>query len=134
MKKKVQLFSLKKVISRNGTLIVAQLKKKFDIKRVFTITTDKNILRGSHAHRYCSQILFCPYGKIEVEIFDGKNKKKIYLSKPSKAILIPTMIWSTQKFLIKNSVLVALCNKKFTEKDYIRDIKMYNKLTMTKKN
>jgi len=134
MKKKIQLFSLKKVVSKNGTLIVAQLKKKFDIKRVFAITADKNALRGSHAHRYCSQILFCPNGKIEINIFDGKNKKKIYLSKPSQAILIPTMIWSTQKFLIKNSVLIALCSKNFSEKDYIRDIKIFNKLTKASKN
>ena len=65
---------------------------------------------------------------------DGKNKKKIYLSKPSQAILIPTMIWSTQKFLIKNSVLIALCSKKFSEKDYIRDIKIFNKLTKASRN
>ena len=127
MKKKIQLFSLKKVVSKNGTLTVAQLKKKFNIKRVFTITANKNALRGSHAHRYCSQILFCPYGKIEINIFDGKNKKKIYLSKPSQAILIPTMVWSTQKFIIKNSVLIALCDKKFSEKDYIRNYPIFLK-------
>ena len=111
MKKKIQLFSLKKVVSKNGTLTVAQLKKKFNIKRVFTITANKNALRGSHAHRYCSQILFCPYGKIEINIFDG-----------------------TQKFIIKNSVLIALCDKKFSEKDYIRNIKIFNKLTKTAKS
>ena len=123
---KIKKFKLKKVVSKNGTLTVAQIK--FPIRRIFTVIANKNSERGFHAHKKCRQILFCPYGKIRVNLFDGFSKKNIILSKSQNAILIPTFTWATQKFLLNNSVLVVLCDKLFSENEYIRNIDKFRKI------
>ena len=114
--------------NKNGILTVAEFKTlNFKIKRVFSIMAPKNSVRGRHAHNKCRQIFFCPKGKIEVILFDGLNKKKILLSKTSKALLISKKIWVELKFLSKDSFFIALCDQYFQEKDYIRNFQMYKK-------
>ncbi len=127
---KINKIKLKKIISRNGILTVAQMK--FPIKRVFTISAKKNSERGFHAHKKCRQILFCPSGKIKVNLFDGLKKKNIILSGSQNALLIPTYIWASQKFLSNNSVLVVLCDKLFSEDEYIRNIDVFKNIKKDK--
>ena len=124
--------NLSKFSNINGFLTVAEFKTlNFKIKRVFSITAPKNSVRGKHAHKKCRQIFFCPKGKIEVNLFDGLNRKKINLSKTSKAILIPEKIWVELKFLNNDSFFIALCDQFFQEKDYIRSFHKFKK-KMTK--
>ena len=124
--------NLSKFSNINGFLTVAEFKTlNFKIKRVFSITAPKNSVRGKHAHKKCRQIFFCPKGKIEVTLFDGLNRKKINLSKTSKAILIPEKIWVELKFLNNDSFFIALCDQFFQEKDYIRSFHKFKK-KMTK--
>ena len=123
---KVKRFKLKIITSKNGVLTVAQIK--FPIKRIFTILAKKNSERGFHAHKKCRQILFCPTGNIRVSLFNGSQKKNIILNKSKSALLIPTYTWASQKFLSDNSVLVVLCDKLYSEKEYIRNINTFKKL------
>lgn len=122
--------NLSKFYNKNGILTVAEFKSlNFKIKRVFSITAPKNSARGKHAHKKCRQIFFCPKGKIQVILFDGLNKKKITLSKTSKALLIPKKIWVELKFLNKHSFFIVLCDQYFQEKDYIRNFQVFKKQT-----
>ena len=123
---KIKTLKLKKIKSKNGLLVVAEFK--FPIKRVFTVLANKNSKRGYHAHKKCRQLLFCPHGSIKIELFDGYKYKTITLNKSKNAILIPTYIWASQKFLSNNSVLIVLCDKIFSEKEYIRDINNFKKI------
>ena len=114
--------------NKNGFLTVAEFKSlNFKIKRVFSITAPKNSVRGKHAHKKCRQIFFCPKGKIQVTLFDGLNRKKITLSRTSKAVLIPKKIWVELKFLKNVSFFIALCDQFFQEKDYIRNFREFKK-------
>ena len=66
--------------------------------------------------------------KLELIYLMVFQKKSIILSKSQNAILIPTYTWATQKFLSNNSVLVVLCDKLFSENEYIRNIDKFRKI------
>ncbi len=120
---------LKSFHNSNGLLTAAEFKSiKFNIKRVFSIIAKKNSIRGKHAHKKCRQIFFCPSGKVELHLFDGKIKKRLILSKRSGAIIINKKVWVELKFLNNNTFLVVLCDQYFSEKDYIRDFSSYKRL------
>lgn len=94
----------------------------FDIKRIYYIYgVGADVVRGGHAHKELKQILFCPYGKIILEMDDGKNKKDIVLDEPSKAIVILKPVWRNVHWMQDNSVLCAAVSDYYDENDYIRD-------------
>ena len=37
------------------------------------------------------------------------------------------MVWCTQNYKMNNSILMVICNQKFSEKDYIRNYKDFTK-------
>lgn len=90
-------------------------------ERVFTVTANKGIVRGRHAHKECTQILSCVSGGIDLIVDDGAVKEIIQLTTNSDAILIPPGIWVEQKYNQDKSVLLVLCDKPFDEDDYLRD-------------
>ena len=50
----------------------------FDIKRIYYIYgVGADVVRGGHAHKELKQVLFCPYGKIILEMDDGKKNLTI---------------------------------------------------------
>ena len=65
----------------------------------------------------------------------NSNQMQKYLvsNKLQKKLLIPTYIWASQKFLSNNSVLVVLCDKLFSEDEYIRNIDKFKKIKKKKK-
>lgn len=102
----------------------------FNIKRVFSVKANKSDNRGEHAHIKCIQLLICTHGKVQV-ICKNKNESRDYLiSSNNKGILIPPMIWASQKYLEDNTVLTVLCSHSYEEEDYIRDYKKYLNFNM----
>lgn len=123
-----KIINLKKISASNGDLFVIRDSdlRKFSIKRVFTVIGNKNSIRGKHAHKKCIQILNCPLGAIKIECID-KNRKKLFflLNNPKVALVVYPMTWCVQKYLLKKSLLICLCNKKYSENDYIRSFKSF---------
>jgi len=123
-----KIINLKKISASNGDLFVIRDSdlRKFSIKRVFTVVGNKNSIRGKHAHKKCIQILNCPLGAIKIECID-KNKEKFFflLNNPKVALVVYPMTWCVQKYLLKKSLLICLCNKKYSENDYIRSFKSF---------
>lgn len=94
----------------------------FEIKRIYYITkVDEGVRRGFHAHKELKQLLFCPFGKINLLLDDGRKKEEILLDNPSIGILIEKPIWREMLWIEKNSVLCVLASDFFTESDYIRN-------------
>lgn len=95
----------------------------FDTKRIYYIYgVPKGVVRGHHAHRKLKQVLFCPYGKVEVELDDGHNKSREILSAISKnTLIVGSGIWRTMKFIEDNSVLCVAASAYYDEADYIRE-------------
>jgi len=93
----------------------------FKIKRVFNVRSEKNSIRGKHAHRLCSQLLICSNGSVEVTCDDSFDQKIFLLNKPNLGLLVPPAIWAEQKYLQKNSSMTVICDRLFEQEDYISD-------------
>jgi dTDP-4-dehydrorhamnose 3,5-epimerase-like enzyme len=135
---KPQILKFKKFFSKQGSLTALDesFKKNFQFKRFFFVTSKKNSIRGNHAHVFCSQILFCFYGKIEVSTIDSNLKKNIFTleANKNKALYLPTFTWNKIKFIKDKSLLFVICNYKYDKKrDYINSFKKFIKIVNDKK-
>ncbi len=106
-----------------GEIIPIEYEKtlKMTIKRSFLVFGKQNIIRGNHAHKLCNQFLCCLNGRCEVKCDDGEDSNLQILDNPSKILKIPNMIWSSQKYLSENTILLVLCDLEYSEQDYIRE-------------
>jgi dTDP-4-dehydrorhamnose 3,5-epimerase-like enzyme len=97
-------------------------KIPFPIKRLFWLDNIAHgAKRGIHAHREESQVLVCLSGRVSalLEVLSGE-KFLFELDSPSKALLIPPMVWTEFTF-DKDSVLLGISDRQFSEGDYIRE-------------
>lgn len=94
----------------------------FEIRRLYYISkVPEGTRRGYHAHRSLRQMLFCPYGKIQLILDDGYNREEITLDDPSIGILIEKPVWREMLWLEKNSVLCVAASEYYSPDDYIRN-------------
>ena len=100
----------------------------FSIKRIYYISkVPQGIKRGFHAHRNLKQLLFCPFGKINITLDDGKNREEIILDDPSIGIMIEKPIWRELLWLKKDSVLCVAASEYYNTSDYIRDYEEFKR-------
>ncbi len=94
----------------------------FEIKRIYYISkVPEGVRRGFHAHKELKQLLFCPYGRIQL-ILDNKNgREEIELSDPSIGVLIDKYTWREMLWIQKDSVLCVAASDYYKADDYIRD-------------
>ena len=93
----------------------------FPIMRIYYIYgVESGIKRGGHAHKRLKQILFCPFGKIEIILDDGVSRESVLLDEPNKAIIIEKPLWREMLWIEKNSVLCVGASDYYSEDDYIR--------------
>ena len=96
----------------------------FDIKRIYYISkVPEGVRRGFHAHKTLKQLLFCPYGKIQILLENENGREEIELSDPSIGIIIDRPTWREMLWLQKDSVLCVAASDYFYEDDYIRNYK-----------
>ena len=101
----------------------------FEIKRIYYIyETPLDTPRGFHAHINLEQVAFCPYGKIEILLDNGKEKSTHLLDSPEKGLYIGKGFWHEMKWLKKDSVLCVIASEKYDEDDYVRDYKEFKKM------
>lgn len=93
--------------------------KDKSIERIFFIKASKKVARGRHAHRTGDQWLVCLEGSIEVFVHDGARDFLHTLNDASKVLHVPPGIWSSQVYQ-EDSILLVICDLKFSEQDYIR--------------
>lgn len=101
----------------------------FDIKRIYYISkVPEGVRRGFHAHRELKQLLFCPYGRIQLVLEDKNGREEIELSDPSIGILIEKPIWREMLWLQKDSVLCVAASEFYDENDYVRDYEEFRSM------
>ncbi len=94
----------------------------FEIKRVYYISkVPEGRRRGFHAHKELKQLLFCPYGEIQLILDDGTVREEITLNDPSIGIVIDKPTWREMLWLKKDSVLCVAASDHYKVEDYIRD-------------
>jgi dTDP-4-dehydrorhamnose 3,5-epimerase-like enzyme len=96
--------------------------------RAFVVSdVPKNTIRGGHSHYITKQYLLCLEGQIEVILHDGIDEIRIILEK-NEGVLVPELIWDSQKFLIEKSQLVVFCSTNYDHDDYIFDFNKFIKI------
>lgn len=101
----------------------------FFVNRVYTITGERRgSIRGHHAHKQLKQIMFCNYGSIKIQLFDGFKWTNIMLDKPNKFLYVGSMVWRTMEWIEDNSVLTVLATEEYDESDYVRDLNDFNRM------
>ena len=99
---------------------------EFDIKRIYYISkVPEGVRRGFHAHKRLKQILYCPYGSIQLVLDNGNTREEITLSDPSIAIIVDRPVWREMLWLQKDSVLCVASSELYEADDYIRDYNEY---------
>jgi dTDP-4-dehydrorhamnose 3,5-epimerase-like enzyme len=94
----------------------------FDILRVYYIYgVPSGTKRGGHAHRKLKQLLFCPYGSVEIIMDDGCGRESVLLDRADKGLVVLPCIWREMKWISEDSVLCAAVSMYYDESDYIRD-------------
>jgi dTDP-4-dehydrorhamnose 3,5-epimerase-like enzyme len=109
------------------SVIEGGINSPFDILRVFTVNAVKGSIRGNHAHKKCSQFMVCVSGAIEVTCDNGVEQTIYQLDSPSVSLNVAPGIWTKQKYLTENAVLMVLCDRHYEEDDYIRNYKNFLK-------
>lgn len=94
----------------------------FCIRRIYYIyDVSEGIERGHHAHKLNHQLLFCPYGKIEIIVDDGNNKESVMLDDPSKGLILYPGLWREMIWHKKDSVLCVAASEYYDPDEYIRN-------------
>ena len=67
------------------------------------------------------QLLFCPYGRIQLTLENQNGREEIELSDPSIGVVIEECTWREMLWLQKDSVLCVAASDYYKVEDYIRD-------------
>jgi hypothetical protein len=128
----IKLINLKKLGNNDfGFLSFFESNKdiSFEIKRIYYIyNVDLGSKRGMHAHKNLTQVLWCPFGIIEVILDNGLIKEKITLNSPEKILIVSKGYWRDMIWKKKNSVLCVAASDYYDENDYIRNYDEFLKL------
>lgn len=101
----------------------------FPIKRIYyTYDVPINVKRGLHAHKKLQQIMWCPYGEIEVILDDGEERVHYLLDCPEKGLVVLNGYWREMIWRKEGSVLCVAASDFYDESDYIRNYDEFLKL------
>ena len=94
----------------------------FEFKRMYYISkVPEGTRRGFHAHKKLKQLLFCPYGRIQLILENQHGREEIELSDPSIGVVIEEPTWREMLWLQKDSVLCVAASDYYEAEDYIRN-------------
>lgn len=109
----------------DGDLFIAEAQRNIPhrIRRVYFINNlaNKKAVRGKHAHKKLTQVIFCINGFFQLGLDDGKRKQTIKMTNPHEGIIIGPKLWHTMTNFSKNCVILVLADDFYKKGDYIRD-------------
>ncbi|MGL5720921.1 MAG: sugar 3,4-ketoisomerase [Brevinema sp.] len=126
-----------KIAAHEGTLSFFEKGKEiaFDIKRIYYIyDLPLGCRRGFHAHKELQQVLFCPWGRVDVILKDGKEQETIILDSPEKILVLEAGLWREFLSQKEGSILCVGASDIYKEDDYIRDYTQYIQWVNHEKN
>lgn len=117
-----QLIELPNVGDERGELCFLEGMRHipFKVERVFwTYNVRKGAVRGNHAHRTCSMVLFAVGGQLTIDLDDGETYVALRMDRPNVGILIPPFVWSRQFDFEEHAACVCLASTPYEPDDYI---------------
>ena len=107
----------------------------FQIKRVyFMYDTEKNVVRGKHAHKNLEQILVCIHGSCKILLDNGIEKKIVPLEKPYEGLYVANDMWREMFDFSSDAVLLVFASEVYDESDYIRNYDEFLKFVQERHN
>ena len=119
-----RLVDLPKIADPRGnlTFIEGTNHVPFEIKRVYYLyDVPGGATRAGHGHRTLQQLMIAMSGSFDIELDDGRAKKKYHLNRSYYGLYIPQMIWRDIDNFSSGSVCMVLASDYFAEADYYRD-------------
>jgi len=106
----------------NLTFIENSSQIPFDIRRVYYMyDVPGGSERGSHAHKHLHQFIVAMSGSFDVELDDGREKKRFHLNRSHYGLYICPLMWRLLDNFSSGAVCLVLVSDLYSEKDYIRD-------------
>ena len=126
----LSLVKLDKIVDSRGQLVIGEFKDlPFSPQRFFTQSVNQDrISRGGHAHKSCKQLLVPLLGEVIVNLFSGVDSRKVVLNDSTIGLYVPNLIWATQFFESKDTLLLVLASEPYLEEDYIRSFDEFKEL------
>lgn len=128
---KPHIIDLPKVSDPRGNLSFIQNNDQipFDIERVYWIyDVPGGMFRDGHAFRAQHEFIVALAGSFDVVLHDGKEEKRIHMSRSYYGLYVPPMTWRAIDNFSTNSVALVLSSTLYDPDDYIRDFELYKKL------
>lgn len=128
-----EVINIKTIMAENAkqgglSFVESQRDIPFSIKRIYCIfETEKGMHRGFHAHKENVQLLYCPYGSIDIVIDDGNEKSIVCLNSPSKGLILYPGVWREMIWNKTGSILFVAASEYYNPNEYIRDYDEFKK-------
>jgi hypothetical protein len=119
-----KIIELPKITDPRGNLTFVEGGNQipYDIQRVYYLyDVPGGAERGGHAHKGLHQLIIAMSGSFDVVLDDGKNKKRVHLSRSYSGLYVCPMIWRELDNFSSGSVCMVLASNKYDEEDYYRD-------------
>jgi hypothetical protein len=106
----------------NLTFVEGNSHVPFDIQRVYYLyDVPGGAERGGHAHKGLQQLIIAMSGSFDVVLDDGRNKRRVHLSRSYYGLYVCPMIWRELDNFSSGSVCLVLASNRYDEDDYYRD-------------
>jgi dTDP-4-dehydrorhamnose 3,5-epimerase-like enzyme len=118
-----KIIELPKITDRRGNLTFIETGNHlpFEIRRVYYLyDVPGGATRAGHGHKTLAQLMIAMSGSFDVELDDGRGKKKYHLNRSYYGLFIPPMIWREIDNFSSGSVCLVLASELFDESDYYR--------------
>lgn len=118
-----KILELPKIVDPRGnlTFIEAGNHLPFEIRRVYYLyDVPGGATRAGHGHKTLEQLMIAMSGSFDVELDDGRARKKYHLDRSYYGLYVPSMIWRDIDNFSSGSVCLVLASEFFDESDYYR--------------
>jgi dTDP-4-dehydrorhamnose 3,5-epimerase-like enzyme len=93
----------------------------FEIRRVFYLyDVPGGAVRAGHAHTKVDQVLIAMSGSFDVQLDDGRARRRFHLNRSYFGLHIVPMVWREIDNFSSGAVCMALASDYYDESSYIR--------------
>ena len=129
-----KLIELPKIADPRGNLTFIEdgSRLPFKIRRVYYLyDVPAGATRAGHGHKRLEQIMIAISGSFDVDLDDGRAKRKYHLNRPYCGLYLPPMVWRETSNFSSGSVCLVVASQLFDESDYYRNYEDFVKMART---